>query len=255
MEHTFSKRPRLKFFLIFYGLSIPLLIIERFVNIKGLPLDIAAMVIFAVFTPLTAACILVRKQEGKDAVKKLLQRIFDCPRIRKIWYAPIIFLPFIIYFLIYVVMQWMQLPRPINLYIPSQTMPLLFVLFFLGAIAEEVGYMGYAVAPILQRWNALSTALLIGLPWALWHHTSIIKQRYHATGIAWATIGTIAIKVLIVRIYDHTKKSVFACIFFHTLFNLDRILLPKDATHNPLIDYPAVHYSIIAIIAVIVNFL
>jgi len=34
-----------------------------------------------------------------------------------------------------------------------------------------------------------------------------------------------------------------------------RILFPKDTTHNPLVDYPAVHYSVIAIVAVIIIFI
>ena len=94
MDSTAKKKLPFKFFLLVYGLSIPLWIVERFVNIKGLPLDIPAMEIFAAFTPLTVACILVHREEGKGAVKKLLLRIFDFSRIRKkIWYVPIIFLP------------------------------------------------------------------------------------------------------------------------------------------------------------------
>ena len=255
MDTTFTKKSPLKFFLIVYALSIPIWIIERFVNIKGLPLDIPIMEIFAAFTPLVTACILVRKEEGKAAVIKLLQRIFDFSRIRKKrWYMVIILLPFLIYFLIFVALQWMRLPLPINLHIPIQTTPLLFLFFFIGAIAEEVGYMGYAVDPIQQRWNALSTTLLIGLPWAIWHYPSIIKQGHDAIWIAWGTIGTIAVRVLIVWIYNNTAKSLFACILFHTLFNVGRVLFPKDATHNPLVDYPAVHYLVIAIIAFVVIF-
>jgi uncharacterized protein len=55
----------LKFFLIIYGLSIPLWIIERFIDIKGLPLNIPITDILAAFTPLIAATILVYKDAGK----------------------------------------------------------------------------------------------------------------------------------------------------------------------------------------------
>jgi hypothetical protein len=34
--------------------------------------------------------------------------------------------------------------------------------------------------------------------------------------------------------------------------NLGRPLFPNDETHNPLVDYPEIHYSLIAIVAVIV---
>jgi hypothetical protein len=37
------------------------------------------------------------------------------------------------------------------------------------------------------------------------------------------------------------------------MYNVGRPLFPRDKIHNPLVDYPAVHYSIIAITAVIVT--
>ena len=62
-------------------------------------------------------------------------------------------------------------------------------------------------------------------------------------------------KVLIVWIYNNTEKSLFACILFHTLINVGRVLFPKDDTHNPLVDYPDIHYSVIVITSVVIVFL
>jgi hypothetical protein len=135
------------------------------------------------------------------------------------------------------------------------TIPLLFVFFFLGAIAEEVGYTGYATEPMQQRFGALTASIIIGIPWAVWHYPSIIQQGHDATWIAWGTLGTVAVRVLIVWIYNNTGKSLFACILFHTMINLGRPLFPKDATYNPLVDYPGIHYTMMAIAAVIVIFL
>ena len=56
----------------------------------------------------------------------------------------------------------------------------------------------------------------------------------------------------IVWIYNNTGKSVFACILFHTLLNVGRVLSPKDTMRNPLVDYPEIHYSTIALTAVVV---
>ena len=92
-----NKSP-LKFFLIVYGLSIPLWIIERFIDVKGLPLNIPITDILAAFTPLIAATILVYKEEGRTGIGKLFKRIFDFNKIeKKVWYVPIIFLPFFMY--------------------------------------------------------------------------------------------------------------------------------------------------------------
>jgi uncharacterized protein len=246
----------LKFFLLVYGLSIPLWIIETRIDVKGLPLDIPITDIVAAFTPLIAASLLVYKEEGSTGLNKLFKRILDFSRItKKIWYAPIISLPFLMYLLIYIIIYVIGLPLPINFHIPFLSMPVLFSLFFLGAVAEEIGYMGYAIDTMQERFGALSASILMGVPWAVWHYPSIIQQGHNLTWIAWATLGTVAVRVLIVWIYNNTGKSLFACILFHTLLNVGRPLFSRDEIHNPLVDYPYVHYSIIAIAAVIVIFL
>lgn len=226
------------------------------VEVKGLPLEIPITDIVAAFTPLIAACILVYKEEGRRGVNILLKRILDFSRIRqKIWYAPVIFLPFLIFWMIYVVMHFMGLSLPSKLNIPILSFPFLFVFFFLGAVGEEVGYIGYAVDPMLERWGALSTGVIMGIPWAVWHYPSIIHQGHNLIWIVWGTIGTVAMRILIIWLYNNTGRSLFACILFHTMYNVGRPLFPKDEMHNPLVDYPDVHYSIIAIAAVIVVFL
>ena len=248
-----TNRQPLKFFLIVYGLSIPLWIIETMIDVKGLPLDIPVTDILAAFTPLIAASILIYKEEGRVGINKLFQRILDFARIsKKIWYVPIIFLPSFIYLLIYTIIYFSGLPVTSKFHDSFLSITVLFIFFFVGAIAEETGYMGYAIEPMQARFGALSASILMGIPWAVWHYPSIIQQGHNAVWIAWGTLGTVAVRVLIVWIYNNTGKSLFACILFHTMLNVGRILFPKDEINNPLVDYPAIHYSTIAIIAVIV---
>ena len=253
---TSLNRQPVKFFLIVYGLSIPLWIIESLIDVKGLPLNIPITDIVAAFTPLIAACILVYKEEGRSGINKLFKRIFDFSRItKKIWYVPVIFLPFFLYLSIYVIIYLAGLPLPSKFEILFYSIPVLFLFFFLGAVAEETGYMGYAIDPMQKRFGALSASILMGIPWAIWHYPSIIQQGHDASWIAWGTLGTVAVRVLIVWIYNNTGKSLFACILFHTMLNLGRPLFPMDESHNPLVDYPYIHYSVFALIAVIIVFL
>jgi uncharacterized protein len=252
-----ENRSPLKFFLIVFGLSIPFWIIDLMVDAKRTSLlNFSVIDIVTAFIPLIAGCILIYKEQGKSGVYKLLKRILDFSRItKKIWYLPIIFLPFLMYLLIYTVIRVLGLSLPSEFHISFLSIPVLFCLFFLGGVAEETGYMGYAIDPMQERFGALSASILIGIPWAVWHYPSIIQQGHNLTWIAWATLGTVAVRVLIVWIYNNTGKSLFACILFHTLLNVGRPLFPRDGIHNPLVDYPDIHYSIIAIIAVTVVFL
>jgi membrane protease YdiL (CAAX protease family) len=185
------------------------------VNIKGLPLDIPVTDLLATFTPLIAAVILAYKEEGHNGVKKLFKRIFDFSGIRqRIWYVPVIFLAPLLSLYIYGVMRLANLPLPIEPHTSFLLIPLLFIFFFIGATGEEVGYMGYAVAPLQER-SALSTGIIIGIPWAIWHYPSIIKQGHDLVWIVWGTLSTVAIRILIIWIYNNTGRSLFACILFH----------------------------------------
>lgn len=252
-----ENRSPLKFFLIVFGLSIPLWIIDLIIDVKRTSLlNFSIIDIITAFMPLIAGCILIYKEEGKSSVYKLFERILDYSRItKKIWYVPIIFLPFLMYLLIYTVIRILGLSLPSEFHISFLSIPVLFCLFFLGGVAEETGYMGYAVEPMQERFGALAASILIGIPWAVWHYPSIIQQGHGLTFIVWATLGTVAVRVLIVWIYNNTGKSLFACILFHTMLNVGRPLFPRDNIHNPLVDYPEIHYSLIAIIAFIVAFL
>ena len=253
---SYNRNP-LKFFLLVYGLSTPFWIIDFMMNAKRTSLlNFSIIDIITAFIPITAASILVYKEEGKSGIGRLFKRIFDYSRIiKKIWYLPIILLPVLMYIMIYVVIFILGLSLPNGWHVSFLSIPVLFCLYFLGAVAEETGYMGYAVEPMEERFGALAASILIGIPWAVWHYPSIIQQGHGLTFIAWATLGTVTVRVLIVWLFNNTGKSLFACILFHTRLNLGRPLFPKDEMHNPLVDYPYIHYSLIAIVAFVVIFL
>ena len=226
------------------------------IDVKGLPLNIPITNILAAFAPLVAASVLVHKEEGRAGIKKLFGRIFDADRVtQKLWYIPIVFLPVLLYSLIYLTFHFVGLSLPGQWIIPFGSIPGLFALFFLGAVVEETGYMGYAIDSMQERFGALRASILMGIPWVVWHYPSIIQQGHHWTWIAWTTLSTVGVCVLIVWICNDTGNSLFACILFHMLLNIGRPLFSADSTHNPLVDYPAIHYSILAIAAGIVVFL
>lgn len=256
IEKSSKNKSPLKFFIIVYGLSIPLWLIEMMMDVKRSALNFSVTDILAAFTPLIAATILVYKEEGRIGINKLFKRIFDFNGIKKkAWYVPIIFLPFALYLLIFIIIYLMKLPLPSTFDIPFKSIPFLFMLFFIGAICEEIGYMGYAIDAMQERFGALKASVFMGILWAIWHYPSIIQQGHNLTWLLWGTLGTVAVRVLIVWIYNNTSKSLFACILFHTMLNLGRPLFPKDQTHNPLVDYPEIHYSVLAVTAIIVVFL
>ena len=73
-----ENRSPLNFFLIVFGLSIPLWIIDLIIDAKRTSfLNFSIIDIITAFIPLIAGCILIYKEEGKSGVYKLFKRILD----------------------------------------------------------------------------------------------------------------------------------------------------------------------------------
>jgi membrane protease YdiL (CAAX protease family) len=235
-------RSPVRFFLLVFALSIPIWLIQP----RDWPISAS------VGAPLMAALILVYSEEGGGGVKRLLSRVFDQGRIRRgIWYGPIIFLMPLTYLLTYGVVRLMGLPFPGEPYLPFLLVPLLFVLFFVLAIGEEVGWTGYATDPLQDRWSALIASIVLGLVTAIWHVVPLIQMGRTPIWIAWWSLSAVSIRLLTVWLYNNTRRSLFAAIVFHAMNNLSFALFPNYGSHWD----PAVAGVITAIVAVIVTFL
>ena len=245
-------RSPLKFFLLVFALSVPIWLVG------GMPLPgpsdfpLTLNVLTQPFVPLVAALALVYREEGLGGVRMLLKRALDYGRTRNwAWYAPIVFLVPLIYLLTYGLTALTGLP-PSGARIPFLAMPILIVAFFVLGTGEEVGWTGYATDPMQERWSALTTGVVLGVVWAVWHFVPLIQMGRSPTWIACWILGTVALRVLIVWLYNNAGKSVFATIVFHATSNLSLAVFPMDY------DQAIVQFTLgalTALAAVVVTFL
>jgi membrane protease YdiL (CAAX protease family) len=124
--------------------------------------------------------------------------------------------------------------------------PALFVLFFLAAVAEELGWSGYVLDPLQNRWGALLASLMFGLVWAAWHVVPLLQVGRAPAWIAWWSIVTVATRVLHTWLYNNTGKSVFGAALFHATTNVSWQMFPN---HGSRYD-PRITGIILLIIAV-----
>jgi membrane protease YdiL (CAAX protease family) len=235
-------RSPLGFLVLVFALSVPIWLVE--------PRDWP--VTASVGVPFVAAMILVYGEEGLAGVGRLLRRVFDHERIEpKTWYLPTIFLLPAIFLLTFGVTRLMGLPLPDNPYVPILQMPLLYVLFFVLGAGEEVGWTGYATDPMQERWGALTTGVILGSVGAAWHLVPLIQMGRTPTWIAWWALGSVALRILTVWLYNNTGRSLFAAIMSHAMFNLCFSLFPNYGSHWD----PAVAGAIIVIAAALATFL
>jgi hypothetical protein len=241
------------FFLLVILLSIPVwfmgAVAEQFLP-GEMPTDLPISSLMAC-CPIIAAVILVRRDEGSEGVKALLRRAFDYRRIKgKAWYVPILFLWPAMMVLEYGLMKLKGVPLP-DPRLPGLMLPVSFAVFFIAALGEEVGWQGYAMDPLQDRWNALTASIIVGIVWAVWHFVPFVQMDRTPAWIAWHGTSMVAARILTVWIYNNTGKSVFATILFHAMNNVATVLLPSYGWHYD----PSVALVITAVAAAIITFL
>jgi len=108
-----------------------------------------------------------------------------------------------------------------------------------GGLLEELGWTGFAVPTMRQRYGVLGTGLIVGVLWGAWHLliTYWVMSGSTAGGLTLASFllmfvffhaGALpAYRVLMVWVYDRTE-SLLVAMLMHTSFSASRLIL------NPL---------------------
>jgi membrane protease YdiL (CAAX protease family) len=89
-----------------------------------------------------------------------------------------------------------------------------------GALMEELGWRGYVLPKMLARQSALSSALIIGIPWGILHLGLTFPGQMNA-GTSW--VSTIlflsGMSVILTWLFVQTKSGIVAGIVFHAAQN------------------------------------
>ena len=216
------------FFALTFLLSLPFYTLHTLahLHILGKPEIGPAYAVLFTGTPLVSAAILAARGRGRRGVKQLFRRIFDFKRITaRRWYAPILLLAPLIFLLSIGAMFLAGVPLPPSM-VPLIALPAVFLVFFLMATGEEVGWMGYAFEPMQARAGALPAALLLGTIWALWHAPFFVFMMPDPIVAGAQLLMLVANRVLVAWVFNNTGKSVFAAILFHAMDNTALVSLP-----------------------------
>jgi uncharacterized protein len=242
-----SKSP--KFFLLVFILSIPFWVLGYiFKNTtENLPIKLPISALMAI-CPLIVAAILVYKKQKMQGVKELLLLSFDFKKIKdKRWYAPIIFLiPVCDLF------SYAYLKQTGTIQSESQitflTISLFFIVFFIGAIGEEIGWSGYIIDPLQNQFGALKASIILGFIWVIWHIIPFIQAGQTPIWIYWQCLGTVFLRIIMVWVFNNTGKSVFGMVLFHTMINLSPFLIPNNGAHYDPFIFSILLMSVTAIV-------
>ena len=114
-------------------------------------------------------------------------------------------------------------------------------LLILGPLSEEIGWRGYTLERLQTRWNALSSSLIIGLVWALWHLPLFMmvgtSQRESGIPFIGFLINLMASSVLYTWLYNNTKQSLWSAILLHWLYSYAAQVVSSGVTRSPLYNW------------------
>jgi membrane protease YdiL (CAAX protease family) len=223
------------YFLLVFGLALPFFWLGG--NSKlPLPINLPVSALVTV-VPATAASILVYRRSRAQGINALFKKALDYQKIKnKLWYLPALLLAPLIYVLSYIIMRLADVPLPDRSEIPLNTVPAAFMMFLIADAGEELGWTGFAIDPMQNRWGALKASLLLGGVWALWHAIPFVQTGNSASWVVWQSLKTIATRVMIIWIYNKSGKSVFAATLYHAADNVSWSLFPNNGSHyNPMI--------------------
>jgi uncharacterized protein len=221
----------IQFFTLVLALSIPFWLLGVLVKgaTENLPIKLPISALMAV-CPLLAAVILVYKKQKMQGVKDLLKQAFDFKKITDIrWYVPIVFLMPIIAFISY----WYKNEGILIAKIQSSflTIFVFFIIFFIGAIGEEIGWSGYIINPLQNQFGALKASIILGFVWAIWHIIPYNQAGQTPIWIFWQCIGTVFLRTIMVWLFNNAGKSVFGMVLFHTVIDISPFLIPNTGVH------------------------
>ncbi len=231
-KNTIENRSLINYFSLVFALSIPFWMLGFVApdTTKTLPINLPISALMT-FCPLMVASVLVYQKRKFQGVISLLKQAFDYKKVvGKKWLFLIVFLMPIVALLSYWYLNFTEvlLPKPqlsfLSIFIFS------FV-YFIGSIGEEIGWSGYIIEPMQNKFGALKASIILGIIWAIWHIIPYYQAHQSTDWIVWQCIGTVFLRIIMVWIFNNADKSVLGMVLFHTMINISPYLIPNYGSH------------------------
>lgn len=185
---------------------------------------------------MVSAIILNYLTQGREARRDYWRRIIDFRRIGIGWYGVILlFIHILTIFVVLLDALWNGQGLRLNTTSNFLAKPLIilssaiFVLFF-GPVPEELGWRGYALDRLQAKWSALTSSLVLGIAWALWHWPLFLINRSYQNSLGLGSleswlylVAMIPESILMTWIYNHTQRSTLSAILFHFMINFNLV--------------------------------
>ena len=185
--------------------------------------------LLAAFGPSLAGLLVIRLHSGKEGLRKVWKQLVQL-RVRWIWYLISLAGPPLLMLAAIEIHRLLggtglTFNDPAELY---RVIPVFLLVFFFSVLGEEIGWRGFALPWLQERFNALVSSLILGGIWFMWHLPLFwLPGDFHQQlPLVWFLLQTISITVLYTWIYNATGGSLIIILLLHTASNTAFGVLP-----------------------------
>jgi len=173
--------------------------------------------LLALFGPAVAA-IVVHKAMRQTSVFVELRNRFRMSPAHLAWCIFAVLLPLALLFPVWLLQNWWL--GPIDLKLSHISM--LSIVVAVLIIGEELGWRGFLLPYLLQRYSPVTSSLIVGVIWAVWHLPNFLMPSYPHYGLPFSAFAlmTIAFSLLFTWFHLKTDGSLVVAVIFHAALNL-----------------------------------
>ncbi len=182
------------------------------------------------YGPTLAALVVTFATQGFSGLKSLLKRALQW-RISWLVYPAVFFLFPLISFLGYQVLGigavegenifelflTLVILAPVNAFVGS-------ILLDIGPLGEELGWRGFLLPRLLEKYGDLKASVILGVIWGFWHLPLFLFSEWRGDvsvvlAIMLYPVSTIAIAYAMTRFHRASQGSVLIAILYHGIVN------------------------------------
>jgi hypothetical protein len=205
-------------FLITWGLgALAIFLPAQFQALFGELTDTSPMYFLAIAAPTISATVLTFARGGWNGLKSLYARLIRW-RFGLKWYALVLLgIPAV---------GWIaaRITGASPLKEANTSIEFLVLLFFIlttGPLCEELGWRGFVLPRLLERFSPFNASLILGVMWGVWHLPSFFVggMEQNEMSIPLFLLNAIFLSIFVTWVFLHTGGSVLIAVLIHFSVN------------------------------------
>ena len=210
-------------------LSIPFYLWGALAPVSGLPFGLPISFLM-IFIPLLLSMVYAWQENGRRGIITLFKSSFQSGRgnigllVVSVSCMPIVMV------LTYYLQKTLRLPLPDSYSIGVSGVLPMIVLYFIGAIPEELGWSYTITKPLVEKHGIVGAGAMIGFVWALWHVIPW-SWAHSPSWVAGMIVLNMLMRIVMTYLYTVGNGCVLCSILFHAMINVSFGVFPVNGSY------------------------